>query len=143
MQNLTAHEYQERIYDIFDYMREDMGITCDPCDAMFKRLELNATFKVKDEFHLYEDCLHLIYGNLPSGFRDKKYDGGVSYATWYRANPEIQKKYLETALAKNIDHWTSSPSFGLMTYAATANIIINRKKRFTDLSPPSPIELSI
>ena len=49
----------------------------------------------------------------------------------------------ETALAKNIDHWTSSPSFGLMTYAATSNIIINRKKRFTDLSPPSPIELSI
>lgn len=101
LQNLTAQEYQNRIYDIFEYMSEEMGITCDPCDVMFKRLEINATFKVRDEFYRYEDCLHLIYGNLPSAFRDKKYDGGVSYGGWFRSNPEIQKRYLETTLAKN------------------------------------------
>lgn len=99
LQNLTAKEYQDRTYDIFEYMRDVMGITCEFCDVMFKKIEINATFKLKDDYNLYAECLRMINRNLPKAYQDK--NGNLKYGSWQCVNMDLQKEYLETVLAKN------------------------------------------
>jgi hypothetical protein len=101
VQNLTAAEYKERVFDVFSYLWTEYGIKIDYSAVKINKLEINATFFLSEAFEKYRQVILLIMRNVPPRrFKDRK-NNGVLYATWHEANMKTKQDKLETAVVKN------------------------------------------
>ena len=102
LQNLTTGEYQNRIIDVFDYLKEVYSIEVDYSSLRVKKLELNATFILDEEYEKYRQPILLMIRNVPpKRYGNNKNNDAVKYATWYEADQKMKTNKLETALVKN------------------------------------------
>ena len=102
LQNLNTMEYQARIIDVFQVLAEEYGVIADYSTIKIKKLELNATFYLKEAYEKYKQPILLLMRNVPP----KRYgnnigNNAVKYATWHEANIGTSEDKLETALVKN------------------------------------------
>ncbi len=61
----TVYEYKEQIKEIAEYLKNKYGIVITFNDAKLKYIEINRTFKLKDEFKSYSRVLELILTIMP------------------------------------------------------------------------------
>ena len=102
LQNLNTMEYQARIIDVFQVLAEDYGVIADYSTIKIKKLELNATFYLKEAYEKYKQPILLLMRNVPpKRYGNNKGNNAVKYATWHEANIGTSEDKLETALVKN------------------------------------------
>ena len=101
LQNLNTAEYQARISDVFDYLRDEYGIHADITSLRIKRLEINATFFLDEPYDRYRYPILMIMRNVPPKRFGDRNNSAIKYATWNCADMAAQKDRLETALVKN------------------------------------------
>lgn len=102
LQNLNTMEYQARIIDVFQVLAEDYGVIADYSTIKIKKLELNATFYLKEAYEKYKQPILLLMRNVPpKRYGNNKGNNAVKYATWHEANIVTSEDKLETALVKN------------------------------------------
>lgn len=102
LQNLNTMEYQARIIDVFQVLAEDYGVIADYSTIKIKKLELNATFYLKEAYEKYKQPILLLMRNVPpKRYGNNKGNNVVKYATWHEANIGTSEDKLETALVKN------------------------------------------
>ena len=51
LNNVSIEEYINRIEDICQYLYEEYGVLVDGTNLRFKKLEINCTFEISDEFY--------------------------------------------------------------------------------------------
>ena len=102
LQNLNTMEYHARIIDVFQVLAEDYGVIADYSTIKIKKLELNATFYLKEAYEKYKQPILLLMRNVPpKRYGNNKGNNAVKYATWHEANIGTSEDKLETALVKN------------------------------------------
>lgn len=102
LQNLNTMEYQARIIDVFQVLAEEYGVIADYSTIKIKKLELNATFYLKEAYEKYKQPILLLMRNVPpKRYGNNKGNNAVKYATWHEANIGTSEDKLETALVKN------------------------------------------
>lgn len=102
LQNLNTMEYQARIIDVFQVLAEDYGVIADYSTIKIKKLELNATFYLKEAYEKYKQPILLLMRNVPpKRYGNNKGNNAVKYTTWHEANIGTSEDKLETALVKN------------------------------------------
>ena len=102
LQNLNTMEYHARIIDVFQELAEDYGVIADYSTIKIKKLELNATFYLKEAYEKYKQPILLLMRNVPpKRYGNNKGNNAVKYATWHEANIGTSEDKLETALVKN------------------------------------------
>lgn len=102
LQNLNTMEYQARIIDVFQVLAEDYGVIADYSTIKIKKLELNATFYLKEAYEKYKQPILLLMRNVPpKRYGNNKGNNAVKYATWHEANIGTSEDKLETELVKN------------------------------------------
>ena len=102
LQNLNTMEYQARIIDVFQVLAEDYGVIAHYSTIKIKKLELNATFYLKEAYEKYKQPILLLMRNVPpKRYGNNKGNNAVKYATWHEANIGTSEDKLETALVKN------------------------------------------
>lgn len=102
LQNLNTMEYQARIIDVFQVLAEEYGVIADYSTIKIKKLELNATFYLKEAYEKYKQPILLLMRNVPpKRYGNSKGNNAVKYATWHEANIGTSEDKLETALVKN------------------------------------------
>ena len=95
-------EYQARIIDVFQVLAEEYGVIADYSTIKIKKLELNATFYLKEAYEKYKQPILLLMRNvLTKRYGNNKGNNAVKYATWHEANIGTSEDKLETALVKN------------------------------------------
>lgn len=97
LQNLTADEYRGRITNVFTYLEEEYGIYTNFESIKVKKLEINATFYLKEPFTNYKKAILLLAKNVSP----KRYgrDNKLKLATWHEVTNTTEE--LETILVKN------------------------------------------
>ena len=65
LQNLNTMEYQARIIDVFQVLAEEYGVIADYSTIKIKKLELNATFYLKEAYEKYKQPILLLMRNVP------------------------------------------------------------------------------
>ena len=102
LQNLNTMEYHARIIDVFQVLAEEYGVIADYSTIKIKKLELNATFYLKEAYEKYKQPILLLMRNVPpKRYGNNKGNNAVKYATWHEANIGTSEDKLETALVKN------------------------------------------
>lgn len=102
LQNLDTLSYQKRILDVFQDLEERYGVTIDYSTISVKRLEINATFFLKESYDKYKQPLLLLIRNVPvTRYGKDRNSNSVKYATWHEANMKTNIDRLETILVKN------------------------------------------
>ncbi len=99
LNNVTLEEYINRIEDICQYLYEEYGVLVDGTNLRFKKLEINCTFGISDEFYKYHRALGLMMYNLPDTYekitevkKKNKKNISVESETFYRGNSCMQIK---------------------------------------------------
>lgn len=98
LQNLTVQEYKKRVSEAFWLITQEYGIVLDYSQAKIKSLEVNATFRLQDDFPKYEKAILMMIRNVPQVYRDKR-SNSLKYHIWREATRNYDR--LETVLAKN------------------------------------------
>lgn len=98
LQNLTVQNYKKRVVEAFELITQDYGIVLDYSQAKIKSLEVNATFKLQEDFSKYEKVILMMIRNVPQVYKDKR-SNSLKYHIWREATKNYDK--LETVLAKN------------------------------------------
>lgn len=98
VQNLTAQNYKKRVLEAFELITQEYGIVLDCSQARIKSLEVNATFRLQDDFSKYEKVILMMIRNVPQVYKDKR-SNSLKYHIWREATKNYDK--LETVLAKN------------------------------------------
>ncbi len=81
-QNLTADQYRERIWEVFEYLQVQYGIYADIQSVRIRRLEINATFFLDEPYERYRYPILLMMRNVsPRRFASDE-NGIIKYATW-------------------------------------------------------------
>lgn len=62
---LKVSEYLKRLDEIFISINNIFGIEYDYSDASFKKLEINKTFTINNDFNKYKRCVDLLISNIP------------------------------------------------------------------------------
>ena len=102
LQNLNTMEYQARIIDVFQVLAEEYGVIADYSTIKIKKLELNATFYLKEAYEKYKQPILLLMRNVPpKRYCNNKGNMSCKYATRHEANIGTSEDKLETALVKN------------------------------------------
>lgn len=63
---LSISEYQERLKQVFDNVKDIVGIEYNYSSAVFKKLEINKTFTIDSDFSKYKRCIDLLVNNIPT-----------------------------------------------------------------------------
>lgn len=99
LNNVSIEEYINRIKDICQYLYEEYGVLVDETTLRFKKLEINCTFEISDEFYKYHRALGLMMYNLPDTYekiteikKKNKQNISVESETFYRGNSCMQIK---------------------------------------------------
>lgn len=98
LQNLTVQNYKKRVVEAFELITRTYGIVLDYSQAKIKSLEVNATFRLQDDFGKYEKVILMMIRNVPQVYKDKR-SNSLKYHIWREAAKDYDK--LETVLAKN------------------------------------------
>lgn len=98
LQNLTVQNYKKRVLEAFELITQEYGIVLDYSQARIKSLEVNATFKLQEDFPKYEKVILMMIRNVPKMYKDKR-SNSLKYHIWREATKNYDK--LETVLAKN------------------------------------------
>lgn len=98
LQNLTVQNYKKRVLEAFELITREYGIMLDYSQVKIKSLEVNATFKLQEDFSKYEKVILMMIRNVPQVYRDKK-SNSLKYHVWREATKNYDR--LETVLAKN------------------------------------------
>ena len=99
LQNQTVLEYHEKLIQVFWYLYEEYGVLIDATLLKFKELEVNCTFKIKEEFHKYHRPLRLLMFNLPKTYKKlgqvqaiNEEEKRLETETFWRGNGSIEVK---------------------------------------------------
>lgn len=98
LQNLTVQNYKKRVSEAFRLITQEYGIVLDYSQAKIKSLEVNATFRLQDDFGKYEKIILMMIRNVPQVYKDKR-SNSLKYHVWREATKNYDR--LETVLAKN------------------------------------------
>lgn len=98
LQNLTVQEYKKRVSEAFWLITQEYGIVLDYSQAKIKSLEVNATFRLQEDFQKYEKVILMMIRNVPQVYKDKR-SNSLKYHVWREATKNYDR--LETVLAKN------------------------------------------
>jgi len=69
LQNDTVSGYKARLEKILQYVYDEYGILIDSSNIRLNEMEINCTFRLKDEFYKYHRVLRLMMFNLPKNFK--------------------------------------------------------------------------
>lgn len=99
LNNVTVEQYKSRIQFICQYLDEKYGVCVDANNLSIRKLEINCTFEIKEEFHKYHRALGLMMFNLPDTYKKiteikkkNKQNISVESETFYRGNSCMQIK---------------------------------------------------
>ena len=99
LNNVSVEEYKNRINLICQYLFEEYGVFVDRNNLRFKKLEINCTFEIREEFYKYHRALGLMMYNLPDTYekitevkKTNKKNISVESETFYRGNSCMQIK---------------------------------------------------
>lgn len=117
LQNLNCEQYQMRISEVFSMLENNYGVKADYASVRIKKIEINATFYLQEQYDRYRLPILLMLANVPQ----KTYNNGkntIKFASWFEANSKQQSIKIETALIK-------TPSLELKIY--------NKSKHLRDI----------
>lgn len=99
LNNVTVKEYKNKIKIICQYLYEEYGVLVDGTNLRIKKLEINCTFEIREEFYKYHRALGLMMYNLPDTYekitevkKKNKKNISVESETFYRGNSCMQIK---------------------------------------------------
>lgn len=99
LNNVSVEEYKNRINLICQYLYEEYGVLVDGSNLRFKKMEINCTFEIREEFYKYHRALGLMMYNLPDTYekiteikKKNKKNISVESETFYRGNSCMQIK---------------------------------------------------
>lgn len=96
LQCFTLGDYFDQLLQIQNQLELDYGIETDFSDINIREIEINRTFKLKDNFENYHRVLQLIMTNLPSYLKNQMdwktvKNDSVSYGTYYATSKQSNK----------------------------------------------------
>lgn len=92
----TVDDYIGRLLEIQEHLESTYGIIVDFSDVNIKEVEINRTFKLKENFENYHRVLTLIMTNLPTYLKNqmdykKVIKGSSEYQTYYATSKTTNK----------------------------------------------------
>lgn len=92
----TVDDYIGRLLEIQEHLENKYGIIVDFSDVNIKEVEINRTFKLKENFENYHRLLTLIMTNLPTYLKNqmdykKVIKGSSEYQTYYATSKTTNK----------------------------------------------------
>lgn len=98
LQNMDVASYYKRVREVVAGYQDLYGIQLDISQARLKKIEINATFELKEVFQKYKRVVLLMMSNAPDRYRDA-YSNTVKIHFWNEIKDDSVR--LETALVKN------------------------------------------
>ena len=99
LNNLSVMEYKERIEFIKRYLQEEYGVFIDICKARIRKMEINCTFEIAEEFYKYHRALRLMMFNMSDDSektmtveKNNKKEQSIESETFYYGNNRWQIK---------------------------------------------------
>lgn len=103
LQNLSVCEYKQRINQVFKYIKDKykIDIIYDFQTLSISYMEINATFKLNEDFYNYKRALLILMINLPINKYSYKNNHTIKYKSFYEVNQNLNTAKLETLWVKN------------------------------------------